>query len=190
MTRSVAGSGGGYVSARPSMTGGGAALKAGGPSNFAAGREPAAQARLLFGRRQNRFLHRRCAAPSVALTATPPPVSLTLFSMVRTDFEEADMAQIMNLNAANDGFEALVLGLELEFGHGDVGNVAAQFIDAEAADFYWNARMSERHLGAYESFDGDDFDLERIAVIGVLVGSWFVATCIVNGDGAVHFMTK
>ena len=100
------------------------------------------------------------------------------------------MAQIMNLYAANDGFEALVLGLELEFGHGDVGGIAAQFIDAEAADFYWNARMGERHLGSFESFDDEDFDLERIVVIGVLAGRWYVATCIVDGDGAVHFMTK
>ena len=100
------------------------------------------------------------------------------------------MAQIMNLNAANDGFEALVLGLELEFGHGDVGNVAAQFIDAEAADFYWTARMCERHLRAYQAFDGEDFDLDCIVVFGVLAGRWFVVTCIVDGDGAVHFMTK
>ena len=100
------------------------------------------------------------------------------------------MAQIMNLNAANDGFEALVLGLELEFGHGDVGGIAGQILDAEAADFYWTARMCERHLGSFELFDGEDFDLERIVVIGVLAGRWYVATCIVDGDGAVHFMTK
>ena len=172
------------------MTGGGAALKAGGPSNFAAHPERAAHASLLVSAPQNRFLHRRFATPSVALTATPPPVSLTLFSLMRTDFEEADMANDLILNAVNDGFDALVSELEIEFGHGDVSGIAAQILDAEAADFYWNARMGERHLGAYEAPEEDGEELERIVVIGVLAGRWYVATCIVDGEGAVHFLTK
>ena len=61
VTGAVAGSGGGYVSARPSMTGGGAAIKAGGPSNFAAILK-ALRARLFVSAQQNRFLHRRFAA--------------------------------------------------------------------------------------------------------------------------------
>ena len=91
-----------FVSARPSMTCGRAAFKAGGPSNFAAHVERAAHACLLISAQQNRFLPRRCAAPAVALTATPSPVFLNLFSMVRTDFEEVNMAQVIAIHTASD----------------------------------------------------------------------------------------
>jgi hypothetical protein len=51
----------------------------------------------------------------------------------------------------------------------------------------------ERHLGRYEgAFDDEDdenIELERVAILGVLRGAWFVATCIVDGDGAVHDIT-
>lgn len=90
--------------------------------------------------------------------------------------------------AKNDPYPALVSGLESEFGTDGIEVLAAHFLEAEAADFHWNARMIERHLGAYESADEGDFDLERNAVMGWIAGRWYVVTCIVDGDGAVHDM--
>lgn len=90
--------------------------------------------------------------------------------------------------AKNDPYPALVSGLESEFGAGGIEALAARFLEAEAADFHWNARMNERHLGACEGFDEDDLELERIAVIGWIAGRWYVAHMLVDGDGAVHDM--
>lgn len=90
-------------------------------------------------------------------------------------------------HAANDVFPALLNDLEIEFGTSEVGAVAARFVDAERADFHWAARISERHLGHYESLDDDeDREFERVAIIDRLNGRWYVATCIVDGDGAVQ----
>ena len=179
----------GFVSARPSMTGGRAAFKAGGPSNFAAYPERAAHACLLFSAQQNRFLPRRCAAPTVALTATPPPVFLNLFSMVRTDFEEVNMAHVIAINTASDRVMAtLVAGLEIEFGRGAAQGLARHFLDAEEVDFHWDARVSERWLSAYKNIDDDDLELDRIAICGFLDGRWFAATLMVDGDDNPHGM--
>lgn len=88
-----------------------------------------------------------------------------------------------------DAYPALIAGLEAQFGRDGSVEIAAQFLKAELADFHWQSRMMERHLGRYEgAIDADDesLELERIAILGVLKGAWFVATCIVDGDGAVH----
>ena len=78
---------------------------------------------------------------------------------------------------------ALVAGLEIEFGH-DAGEALAQrFLEAEESDFLWEARRSERWLGAYQTPDEEDFELDRVAIMGRLDGSWFVAVSIVDGDG-------
>ena len=77
----------------------------------------------------------------------------------------------------------LVAGLEIEFGR-DAGEALAQrFLEAEESDFLWDARVSERWLGAYESIDEEDFELDRVAIIGRLDGRWFVAVSIIDGDG-------
>ncbi|RJF90307.1 hypothetical protein [Sphingomonas cavernae] len=88
----------------------------------------------------------------------------------------------------DDPFPALVSDLEIEFGTAGIEALATYFLEAEAADFHWDARMNEQHLGAYESVDGDDFELDRVAIIGWIAGRWYVAACIVDGDGAVHDM--
>ncbi|WP_343521281.1 hypothetical protein [Sphingomonas sp.] len=88
-----------------------------------------------------------------------------------------------------DAYPALIAGIEAQFGREGSVEIAARFLDAELADFHWQSRMMERHLGRYEGeIDADDggLELERIAILGVLKGAWFVATCIVDGDGAVH----
>ena len=49
----------------------------------------------------------------------------------------------------------LIAGLEIEFGRGAGEGLAQHFLDAEDADFRWDARDSERWLGSYESGDED-----------------------------------
>jgi len=78
---------------------------------------------------------------------------------------------------------ALVAGLEIEFGRGAGEALAQRFLEGEESDFLWDARVSERWLGAYESVGEEDFELDRVAIIGRLDGRWFVAVSIVDGDG-------
>ena len=90
--------------------------------------------------------------------------------------------------SADRVMEALVAGLELEFGHVVGEGLAARFLAAEDADFHWDARTSERWLGTYECADGQELELDRIAVCGFLDSEWFAACMIVDGDGRAHGM--
>jgi len=80
----------------------------------------------------------------------------------------------------------LVAGLEIEFGRGAGEALAARFLEAEESDFLWDARVSERWLGAYPAQDEENFELDRVAIMGRLDGRWFVAVSIVDGDGNPH----
>jgi hypothetical protein len=82
---------------------------------------------------------------------------------------------------------ALRSGLELEFGRGAGAALATRFLEAEETDIRWDARASERWIGAYLTQE-DDLELDRIAATGFLDGCWFVATFIVDGDGNAHGM--
>ena len=84
---------------------------------------------------------------------------------------------------------ALVSGLAIEFGQAAAEGLAERFLDAEALDFHWSARLQERWLGAYESLDEEDFELDRVAILGWLKGAWFIAICIVDGNGEPHAMS-
>jgi hypothetical protein len=88
--------------------------------------------------------------------------------------------------ASKDAYSDLVAGLEIEFGTRNVDAIAARWIEAEAMDFYWQCRLDERALGAYESLEEDGLDLELIAVLGRLHSRWYVAWLVVDGDGAVQ----
>ena len=77
----------------------------------------------------------------------------------------------------------LVAGLEIEFGQGAGEALAARFLEAEESDFLWDARVSERWRGAFENSDEEDFERDRVAIVGRLDGHWFVAVSIVDGDG-------
>lgn len=77
-------------------------------------------------------------------------------------------------------YDKLVSGLEKEFGSGAAAALAERFIDAEGADFHWEARMREKLLGAYESLETEEELLERVAVLGMLGGRWFVAVLIIG----------
>ncbi len=97
------------------------------------------------------------------------------------------MGMVQSISVASDRVTAaLVSGLEVEFGHGAGEALAHRFLEAEETDFLWDARDQEHWLGAYESIDDDEIDLDRVRILGRLAGSWFVAVMIVDGDGNPH----
>jgi hypothetical protein len=74
-------------------------------------------------------------------------------------------------NVVDRVMAALVSGLELEFGRGAGEALAHRFLDAEEADFRWDARVEERWIATYEDIDDDGLALDRIAICGRLDGS-------------------
>jgi hypothetical protein len=81
--------------------------------------------------------------------------------------------------------EALVDALRAELG----GVLAQRVIEAEAADFLWEARLHERYLGQnFDAISDDDDafkDVSRIAFLSFLDGCWNAGICLVDGEGAV-----
>ena len=72
---------------------------------------------------------------------------------------------------------------------GYVGEIIDRHIlAAEEADFHWDARLSERWVGAYYSADEDEIELDRVAIFGRIDGRWFAAISIIDGDGMPHGM--
>lgn len=98
------------------------------------------------------------------------------------------MTYVSKIEASDRVTEALIAGLEIEFGRGAGAALAERFLAAEEADFCWDARVGERWIGAYESVEDDGFELDRVAILGRLKGRWFVAQMIVDGDGCAHGM--
>ena len=99
------------------------------------------------------------------------------------------MAQLQSISTASDRvMAALVAGLQIEFGRGVGEALAHRFLEAEESDFHWDARVEERWISRYESDGDDDFELDRIEILGMLDGKWFVAMMIVDGDGNAHGM--
>src|SRR3546814_5356447 len=135
----IAGGGGARLD-RPSMSAAKAALKpVGCPPMFCENRYPPRPLRgsPLF---------------SAALTASPPPVFVRVFSIMRTEAKEMIMGMFQPISVASDRvMAALVSGLEMEFGHGVGEALAHRFLEAEEADFLWVARDQERWIGAYRS---------------------------------------
>ena len=87
------------------------------------------------------------------------------------------------ISAMTHGSEARVEALRTEFG----AIMAARIIEAEAADFLWDARVKQRYLGQHFDvgfgFGDDETELSRIAILSLLGGIWHVASCLVDGDG-------
>jgi hypothetical protein len=73
--------------------------------------------------------------------------------------------------------------IQAEFG----AVLAARILDAEAADFLWEARLKERYLGQHWDVgldhDEEELELARIAILSFLGGRWYVAASLVDGDG-------
>ena len=160
-----------------SMTAGGAAIKARGcpPICFA-----------------NRFPPRPLARRGAMLRGPDSHAATRLVGDV-LDEEDVErwrqiMAHVSQVAAADRVLDALIAGLEIEFGRCAGTGLAARFIAAEEADFLWDARREERWLGAYESVEDDGFELDRVAIVGRMNGRWFVAQMIVDGDGHAHGM--
>ena len=79
-------------------------------------------------------------------------------------------------------FERIVSGLESSFGRSAAEGLARQFIEAEGADFFWEARIAERCIGTYERLDEEDSEpLDRLAVFGLLDGRYYVAVVLLDG---------
>jgi hypothetical protein len=109
--------------------------------------------------------------------------------MMGTSALEVIMSMYQSIGTASDRvLESLKAGLELEFGRGAGEALAHRFLEAEEADFRWDARVEERWIGAYNSPDDEEFELDRIAICGRLDGKWFCATMLVDGDGNAHGM--
>lgn len=92
---------------------------------------------------------------------------------------------------SNAGCEAVVEALRAEFG----AVLAERIVDAEAADFLWDARVKERYLGQhFDVWFGDDqgeTELARMAILSFLGGRWYAAGCLVDGEGmAVDLLWK
>src|SRR3546814_16806718 len=81
---------------------------------------------------------------------------------------------------------ALVSGLEIEFGHGVGEALAHRFLEAEETEFLWDARDMARWIGAYESTEDEEIDLDRVRIFGRLDGQWFVAVMSVDGEGSTN----
>jgi hypothetical protein len=92
---------------------------------------------------------------------------------------------------ANGRCEALVEGLRAEFG----AILADRILEAEAADYLWEARLKERYLGQHLDVglcdDEDERELARVAILSFLGGVWHAASCLVDGEGmAVDLLWK
>ncbi|QGN54064.1 hypothetical protein [Novosphingobium sp. Gsoil 351] len=85
-------------------------------------------------------------------------------------------AQVLNCNAQLDALKA-------QFG----SIVASRILEAEAADFHWQARVRERYLGQYcDDVFGSGEELSRIAILSQLGGQWHAGVCLADGDGEVE----
>ena len=84
---------------------------------------------------------------------------------------------------SNGRCDAVVDALQAEFG----AVMAARIIEAEAADFLWDARVKERYLGQHFDvgfgFEEDETELSRIAILSFLGVRWIAGTCLVDGEG-------
>ena len=81
------------------------------------------------------------------------------------------------------GANAQLDALKAQFG----AVIASRILEAEAADFHWDARVRERYVGHYDDdVFGDGEDLSRIAILSDLDGHWHAGICLVDGEGAVE----
>ena len=147
------------------MTGGGTALKDGGPSHFAANRSVLRTRVFLLKR--DKIGSSAAASRRVfhaSLTAAPPPGPQAMVPIPGRSIEEDSIRTNM-----------MSTDRQLRF-----------YVACETADFHWEARQDERWLGTYESLDVYEDELDRIAIIGSFAGRWFTGIALVDGNGAVH----
>lgn len=89
--------------------------------------------------------------------------------------------------ASDRVFDRIVSGLEGVVGRSAAEGLARHFIEAEGADFYWEARQREKWIGTYERLDdGDGEALDRVAVFGFLDGLFYVAVVLLDAIDGVE----
>lgn len=99
------------------------------------------------------------------------------------------MAQLPSISDAADRvMAALVSGLEIEFGRQAGATLVERFLDAEEADFLWDARVEDHWLGGYLGGEDGEIELDRVRILGRIDGRGFVAVMLVDGDGDAHGM--
>lgn len=114
-----------------------------------------------------------------------------LSSMRRTSTLEVQMITLhTHPHAAFDRFPMLVESVKEEFGTEGLMSNVERFIEAERADFYWDGRLAEMNLGAYESLDDENEAFERVSIIGYFRSRYYVATCVVDAERHVHWMLR
>ena len=90
---------------------------------------------------------------------------------------------------SGDAYGRLVQSLQMEFGTSEVSALAARILEAEKAEFHWDARVQERYLGQHLPLDVGDVEnseeLARIAILSFLGGRWHAGICLVDGNGCV-----
>jgi hypothetical protein len=97
------------------------------------------------------------------------------------------MVDAATYGATDRVFDRLVSGLESAFGRSAAEGLARHFIEAEGADFYWEARLRERWLGTYEGLEEDaGAVLDRVAVFGFLDGLFYVAVVLLDAIDGVE----
>jgi len=94
----------------------------------------------------------------------------------------------MSLHSAFSSAQALSCNAQLEALKVQFGSVvASRILEAEAADFHWQARVRERYIGQHLDEDfGSGEELSRIAILSDLGGQWHAGVCLVDGDGEVE----
>ena len=89
--------------------------------------------------------------------------------------------------ASDRVFDRIVSGLESTFGRSAAEGLARHFIEAEGADFYWEARQREKWIGTYERLDdGAGEALDRVAVFGILDGLFYIAVVLLDAIDGVE----
>ena len=85
-------------------------------------------------------------------------------------------AQVLDCNAQLEALKA-------QFG----AIVASRVLEAEAADFHWQARVKDRYLGQYlDDAFGCGEELSRIAILSALGGQFHVGVCLADANGEVE----
>lgn len=94
----------------------------------------------------------------------------------------------MSLHSSFAGAQVLSCNAQLEALNVQFGLViASRILEAEAADFHWEARVRERYLGLHLDDDfGAGEDLSRVAILSDLGGQWHAGVCLVDGEGRVE----
>ena len=92
-------------------------------------------------------------------------------------------------HASFDRFPQLVRDLEIEFGPDGLEAVVQRFVEAEVGEFVWDGRIAERHLGAYESLDDDEFEgSDLVRILSIFRNRYRVATCVVDRSQRLQMM--